>query len=282
MTGPTPVESTRVAESLTASGKPIAEALVQVRYEVVRLLSEQLYSSPLKAIEELVVNAWDAEASTCRVSVPSPEDLRAHLADAFVAVFDDGEGIGLEGLIDLWHVGRSRKREPAWEAGHQRKQIGKFGIGKLATYALGRQVTYVSLLDGTIRGVTLDFDRLSAASPADGTVAPIELAILQLGGDAPAGLSPLADAFRAVGVDPGTLVNGSISSWTLVVIERLNQKAQEIRPGRLHWVLQTAMPWLQASTSTSMMRRSKALRRAGFGGSWTSGSTAWKRLGSNR
>ncbi len=242
MTSPGPTEHARVAEALAASGKPVAKTVVQVRYEVVRLLSEQLYSSPLKAIEELVVNAWDADASVCRVSVPLPEEMRSHLADSFVSVFDNGEGMGLDGLADLWHVGRSRKREADWEATHRRKQIGKFGIGKLATYALGRQVTYVSRYEGTIHGVTLDFDRFSQASPADGTVSPIALSVLQVDDGGHLEHGPLADAIRAVGVDPAVLADGPFASWTLAVVERLTTKAQEIRPGRLHWVLQTAMP----------------------------------------
>ena len=48
-------------------GQPDGTVDVTVEYEIVRLLSEQLYASPLKAIEELVVNSWDADATECRV-----------------------------------------------------------------------------------------------------------------------------------------------------------------------------------------------------------------------
>ena len=62
---------------------PIANALADLRSvdepvqvaltnELVHLLSDQLYQSPLKAIEELVVNAYDADATQCRLLVPSP------------------------------------------------------------------------------------------------------------------------------------------------------------------------------------------------------------------
>ncbi len=47
---------------------------VKLNNDLVRLLSEQLYQSPAKAIEELVVNAYDAEATECRIYVPVPTD----------------------------------------------------------------------------------------------------------------------------------------------------------------------------------------------------------------
>ena len=43
---------------------------VQISNEIVHLLSDQLYQSPLKAIEELVVNSYDAGAGVCRLYVP--------------------------------------------------------------------------------------------------------------------------------------------------------------------------------------------------------------------
>jgi hypothetical protein len=42
---------------------------VSLSNELVHLLSEQLYTSPLKAIEELVVNSYDADAEECRVAL---------------------------------------------------------------------------------------------------------------------------------------------------------------------------------------------------------------------
>ena len=43
------------------------EVTVKLSNELVRLLSDQLYQSPLKAIEELVVNSYDAGAAVCRL-----------------------------------------------------------------------------------------------------------------------------------------------------------------------------------------------------------------------
>ena len=74
--------------SYQSVGDPIT---VKLSYSLVRLLSEQLYQSPLKAIEELVVNAYDANAEVCRITVPTEEQ------DDFVAIYDDGDGMDFSG-----------------------------------------------------------------------------------------------------------------------------------------------------------------------------------------
>ena len=105
---------------------------VQLSNELVHLLSDQLYQSPLKAIEELVVNSYDADAKECCVYVPTPDKMEAEQANQ-ILVFDDGVGMSYEGLVNLWHIGRSSKRDEEIQRRRNRKQIGKFGIGKLAT-----------------------------------------------------------------------------------------------------------------------------------------------------
>ena len=109
--------------------------------ELIGLLSDQLYRSPSKAIEELVVNGFDAEANEARVYVPRQQD-ESH----FIVVFDDGVGMTYEGLADLWKVGRQKTRDDSVFERKERKQIGKFGIGKLATYVASqsRHVYYKS------------------------------------------------------------------------------------------------------------------------------------------
>ena len=126
MDAPTPTISNDLS-SYQSVGEPIT---VKLSYSLVRLLSEQLYQSPLKAIEELVVNAYDANAKVCRIFVPIAEK------DDSVAIYDDGEGMDYQGLVDLWQIGRSNKRDAEVEQRTHRKQIGKFGIGKLASYTI--------------------------------------------------------------------------------------------------------------------------------------------------
>ena len=46
----------RLADDIETLGAETKRVEVLVSYEVVKLFSEQLYASPIKAIEELVVN----------------------------------------------------------------------------------------------------------------------------------------------------------------------------------------------------------------------------------
>ena len=139
---------TQVAEI----GKEEDRVPVSIGPQFLELFSEHLYSSPNKAFEELVSNSWDAGALTVYVGVP--QDLSDPLAAVWV--LDDGDSMDLAGLHALWAIAKSNKRLAPPSSG--RPQIGKFGIGKLATYILANQLTYVcKATDGAIRAVTMDY-----------------------------------------------------------------------------------------------------------------------------
>jgi hypothetical protein len=229
-----------IATVLEQVGEFERDVTVEVSYQVVKLLSDQLYSSALKAIEELVVNAWDADARTCRIYVPPAEAMAAADTSTFIAVYDDGQGMSASELEDLWHVGVSHKRDESWTERVERRQIGKFGIGKLASYAIAHQVTYVSRSDGGTRGVTLDFDEFERAADATGAANPIRLQMRRIPDLSQFGAIPrVQEALEALGL-AREAIDGD--HWTLVILERLKPKVSEIRRGRLRWVLSTAMP----------------------------------------
>ena len=203
--------------------------------ELVGLLSEQMYRSPLKAVEELVVNAYDADASECRVFVPAQDDDRK-----FVVVFDDGAGMNEDGLQDLWAIGRSKKRDDDYQTRLNRKQIGKFGIGKLATYTIAKRVTYISKSENEILGVTIDYTQFQSASP--GKSNELELPVHRLDADELANVGIIKSAISALGIDAILATLTSTKSWTLVLMEDFKEKAKRLQIGRLRRVLSTAMP----------------------------------------
>jgi hypothetical protein len=236
-----------VAEALAEASDPEEDLDVEVAYEVIRLLSSQLYSSPLKAVEELVVNSWDADATDCYVYVPSSEQLAATTLETAVAVLDNGHGMTVDELRSLWHVGMSPKREEEWKERAQRQQIGKFGIGKLASYVLARRVTYITrpAKAEPPRGVTIDFEDFRTATDDDGNVEPIRVHMLRVEhADSLLADERIEGLLRELGADPSWLGDGdgSWDHWTLVVLENIKSKARDIREGRLRWVLGTAMP----------------------------------------
>lgn len=226
-----------LGKQLTDSGRPRPDVAVRVSREIVTLLSEQLYSSPLKAIEELVVNSFDADASVCRLAIPTSltDDATSPLV-----VYDDGVGMDEAGLSDLWHVGHSNKREEVIQKQRSRQQIGKFGIGKLATYAIAHRITYVTkTTTGPLLATTLDFHEFRDDPTGGGSEVPLPVAELDpetLRSDA-----RLRDALGVAGVEVESLLGEDVH-FTVVLLEEFKPKVKELRQGRLGWVLSTAMP----------------------------------------
>src|SRR5690242_1776821 len=87
--------------ALESIGVAEPNATVVLSSELISLLSAQLYQSPIKAVEELVVNSYDADADNCWVRI----------AGFRILVIDDGVGMSQSGIQDLWHVGHSTKRD---------------------------------------------------------------------------------------------------------------------------------------------------------------------------
>lgn len=223
-----------VTASLMALGHEAKPLSVALSHELVGLLSNQLYHSPAKAIEELVVNAYDADANGCYVFVPQDQDDKK-----FVIVADNGSGMDEAGLTDLWHIGRSKKRDAELEKLANRKQIGKFGIGKLATYVIAEQVTYLSKKGDATWSVTLNFSQFKSDPEGGGTSIPLPLRKIDdtvaLGA-----VAPLTEALASVGVNLSAW--SAVGDWTIVILENLKPKVFELRLGWLRWLLSTAMP----------------------------------------
>jgi len=228
-------DAEQLADAIATRGSSARNVQVQISFDVVRLLSEQLYASPVKAVEELVVNGWDAGADVCSVLVDVD-------GDAIIAVYDDGIGMTVDQLSDLWHIGVSHKAQLA----RTRKQIGKFGIGKLASYAVARRATYISKAAGQsqVQAVSINFDELATRTDDAGKTTPLTLDIRTIAIDELKSLPSFHRAKRVLEVDQVNEVDlKSVASWTMVVLEDLRDRAFALAtPRRLRWVLSTAMP----------------------------------------
>jgi hypothetical protein len=228
-----------IAQEFIAHSSEERIAQVVLQNQLVPLLSEQLYRSPIKAVEELVVNSYDAVANQCNLFVPSPAELNETEGRPFIVVFDDGHGMDVDQLISLWDVGRSPKLATRKSA--ERKQIGKFGIGKLATYAVANRLTYLTKTDAGIFTSSLDYHELEKSTlDASGHPTPVPVPIRKLiDWDSVLANEQFVQALDAAAVDKSDLDE---SSWTLAILEDLKDKAKTIKQARLNWVLKTAMP----------------------------------------
>lgn len=212
---------------------------VRLSYRIVRLFSEGLYASPHKAIEELVANSFDAGARRLAVFL-SPD---FHDQGATIAVLDDGEGMDAAGLKQHWLIGKSFKRDLA-QLPLGRQQIGKFGIGKLATYVLANRLTHVSKKDGKYYSTSMNFRDVDDRGDEEvEPKTPIKIALRELTeAEAKQALKDWTDtpAFKASGYK--LFGAGAPKSWTFAILSDLKDKVYEIRRGRLEWVLRTALP----------------------------------------
>jgi len=216
-------------------GVRVSDVVIDVDYAIIEHFSKHLYHSPNKAVEEMVSNAFDAFASRTYVYLPG------RLTRDRVAVWDDGTSMDVAHLQEMWSIGRSTKRDrdrTAAAGGSTRKLIGKFGIGKLASYSVGDRITHLCrggsrflLLSVDYRELRSDLDDRGPGSAARSVNPVLSLSEAEAAGLAaswfPRGCRALTELW-----DTG--------SWTLAVIDELSGAA--LSPKRLRWVLGNGMP----------------------------------------
>jgi hypothetical protein len=154
------VSGNTVFDTATEYKKSGPEINIEVSFRIIKQFSKELYDNSRRAIEELVCNSYDAGAKDCYIKTPEgPEDD--------LKVLDNGESMDFEGLEWLWKVAESRKVEELDEdrIKHGRQQIGKFGVGKLASFALGGRLTHMATRGDTARVVSVHQQELKEAGP---------------------------------------------------------------------------------------------------------------------
>jgi hypothetical protein len=248
-------------------GRKTSEKIsVELSTRFLEHFSEQLYSSPQKAFEELISNGWDAGANFVDVRI-SP-DLAS--PGATMCVLDNGVSMDAEGLRGLWRIAFSPKKNMPIQ--HGRQVIGQFGIGKLATYVLANKLTYICKAeDGIIRRVTMDFGALDQQrSPADQSqddtsnklIKDLELDLFEVEEAEVAraltnvhdgttildlirsgsSLSAAALGDSEFGGDRSELSRPTSHTWTLVVLSGIKSAGTELRIGVLKRMLEAALP----------------------------------------
>ena len=253
-----PTNTGAVAVVAETVGQKTTDISVEISTRFLQHFSEQLYSSPQKAFEELISNGWDAGANFVDIRI-SP-DLGA--PDATMAVLDNGVSMGEQGLRDLWHIAFSPKRDTPEQFG--RRVVGKFGIGKLATYVLASKLTYIcKALDGKIRRVTMDYGEVDRTAKPDRLISELSLDLFEVeegelekslisisGGDELLRLirEGVPYQFESVqfdddfGVPASALQRNFNDTWTLVILSGLKPTGRDLKTGILRRMLEAALP----------------------------------------
>jgi hypothetical protein len=219
-------------EDFVSEGEQEEEKIeVDVSYQIIRQVSSQLYTNPRKAVEELVCNSYDAGANECHVNTPASET-------DFLAVLDDGSSMDMDGFEWLWSVAKSPKAEELGEdrVNHGRKQIGKFGVGKLAAFALGRKLTHIAAKDNAVRIISVSEEEIKER----GTGNPPHFDVYKLDFD---------EAEDVVGeyLEGKDLPNPweeGWDSWTLAIVDHIEEQytGSALKPQYLHHMIRTSIP----------------------------------------
>ena len=250
-----PTTSGIVADSV---GTKTTDISVEISTRFLEHFSEQLYSSPQKAFEELVANGWDAGADF--VDIRIPDDLASK--QATIAVFDNGISMDESGLRELWHIAFSPKKDSRIQ--HGRQMVGKFGIGKLATYVLANRLTYICKAeDQVIRRVTMDYGDIDRRAEPDKLISKLNLDMFEVSDEeltqALQGVAGGAQTLKLIsgetavptndddidndfGAEGSTLARNGNGTWTLVVLSGLKSPGRALKLGILKRMLRAALP----------------------------------------
>jgi histidine kinase/DNA gyrase B/HSP90-like ATPase len=125
---------------------------------IIDSLGIQMYQSPVAAVAELIANAWDADASTVTVTLPSDTG-----PDAEIVVQDDGGGMTFADCQNRYlNVGLNRRLNDGDRTPKGRPLLGRKGIGKFAGFGIARvvEIETVSGKTGERTAFCLDLEKL--------------------------------------------------------------------------------------------------------------------------
>ena len=140
---------------------PKADDKLYLRFHgrVIDSLGIQMYQSPVAAVAELIANAWDADATSVSVALPTSIDPKAS-----IVVKDDGLGMTFEDCQKKYlQVGRNRRvADKSDKSLLGRPLLGRKGIGKFAGFGIATEleIDTTSRETGERTKFTLNLDEL--------------------------------------------------------------------------------------------------------------------------
>lgn len=222
-------------EDLESRVAATTEIPVPISYEIIKLFSEGLYQSPQKAVEELVSNSYDAEATHVHIVLPSA----AVDPNERLWVIDNGDGLDSAGFTDLWKIAVSGKAATILAPG-KRAPIGQFGIGKLASYVLAWRLTHISRANDVVRVTTMNFREIDSRRQNDALTHPYTLGLRELSLEQAKEL--MSDIRLRSPSAWNMMFNAESTSWTAAALSDFKELYSKLSVGRLKWVLRTALP----------------------------------------
>lgn len=172
------------------------ELSFDVDARVLRELGERLVRRPETALIELIKNAYDADATECRVSFEGDEQL---------TIADDGHGMTLNEFKSGWMtIGTSIKASRARTATFNRPITGEKGIGRFSVRFLGEKLEIESIaevVDGESRQLVrawFDWPEFDESSEIGSIQVPYEVVEVR---DRPTGTTLVISGLRIKAAD---------------------------------------------------------------------------------
>ena len=141
--------------------------------EILARLGEELVPHADLGIMELVRNAYDADATDCRLSLIDAVDPGGTLV-----VTDNGVGMTVDQLVSGFMVlGKSEKAESRTTLKKGRRKVGEKGLGRLAALRLGTEVTIATRPEsepGVEHILRIDWSRFDGAQTIEDVLFDIE------------------------------------------------------------------------------------------------------------
>ena len=132
---------------------------ITIDRQVIKLLGAHLYGDTPSVVNELIANAYDAGAKRVWITVKTNKPYQ-------ISVQDDGIGMSLEEINKYYlNIGYNRRaqsdlKQELKNNGIERADMGQKGIGKLAVFALSKQVKLISCKNNKYIGCYMDFDKI--------------------------------------------------------------------------------------------------------------------------
>lgn len=125
------------------------------RARILRTLGDELISSDLVAIIELIKNSYDADAQKIFLKIINPTDS----TEGYIEIVDNGNGMTLETIQNTWMEPATpyKKRNPRSER-FKRRVLGNKGIGRFASSRLADELSIITRRFESEQEVQVNFD----------------------------------------------------------------------------------------------------------------------------
>ena len=142
------------------------ESQFEMRFDpqTIKHLGLRMYSTLPPALAEIISNSYDADAKIVTVSLIEEKGVPTE-----IKIKDDGVGLSFNEINSKFLViGRNRRDDDGDVPSPKYKRLptGKKGLGKLALFGLAKTITIVTVQDGKLNELVLDWDDLMSAKGA--------------------------------------------------------------------------------------------------------------------